>query len=190
MPRRKLTFRSGCYYHLYNRGHNRQNIFFDRQNYLYFLRQLRCHLVEQNIDIVAYCLMPNHYHLLVYLHSDDLSARMQSFALSYTKAINQRYQRCGSLFQGRFQAIWVDTEDYLLHLSRYIHLNPVKAGLVERPEDWEFSSYQDYVELRQGQLLSMAEFWKNLGSGTAYRLLVESEEWQSPAGLKCLLLDE
>jgi REP element-mobilizing transposase RayT len=190
MPRRKLEFRSGCYYHLYNRGHNRQKIFFDRRNYLFFLRQLRDYLAEQTVDIVAYCLMPNHYHLLVYLRSDNLSDRMQAFILSYTKAINQRYGRCGSLFQGRFQAIWVDTEEYLLHLSRYIHLNPVKAGLVERPEDWEFSSYRDYLELRQGQLLSISKFRKELGSGADYRLFVESEKWQPTHGLKRLLLDE
>jgi putative transposase len=190
MPRRKLEFRSGCYYHLYNRGHNRQNIFFDRQNYLYFLHQLGFHLVKQSVDIVAYCLMPNHYHLLVYLRSDDLSNRMQAFVLSYTKAMNQRYGRCGSLFQGRFQAILVDTEEYLLSLSRYIHLNPVKAGLVERPEDWEFSSYQDYMGLRQERLSLMAELHEQWASGMDYRLFMESEGWHSSESLKDLLLDE
>jgi REP element-mobilizing transposase RayT len=190
MPRRKLEFCLGHYYHLYNRGHNRQDIFFDRQNYLYFMRQLRYHLVEQMVDVVAYCLMPNHYHLLVHLRSDHLSERMQSFVLSYTKAINQRYGRCGSLFQGRFQAIWVDTEEYLLHLSHYIHLNPVKAGLVERPEDWEFSSYQDYMELRQEPLVSIAPIRKQVESGMSYRSFMEAEGWESPDGLRRLLLDE
>lgn len=189
MPRRKLEFRAGCYYHLYNRGHNRSNIFFDRQNYLYFLRQLHRYLVQQDVDIVAYCLMPNHYHLLVYLQTDDLSNRMQACMLSYTKAINQRYQRCGSLFQGRFQAIWVNTDQYLLHLTRYIHLNPVKAGFVTRPEDWEFSSYQDYLELRQGQLLAMPQFHSELGSTSDYRKFVESEIAQPSAGLQAFLLD-
>lgn len=190
MPRRKLKFCPGCYYHLYNRGNNRQNIFFERQNYLYFLRQLRHHLVDQSIDIVAYCLMPNHYHLLVYLRSDSLSERMQSFVLSYTKAINQRYGRCGSLFQGRFQSIWVDSEEYLLHLSRYIHLNPVKAGLVKHPQDWEFSSYQDYVALRQELLLPISDMREQFGDGVSYRSFVEAEEGQSSAGLRRLLLDE
>jgi len=73
-------------------------------------------------------------------------------SVSYTKAINKRYQRRGVLFQGPFQAVHVDRNEYLLHLSRYIHLNPVTAGLVERPENWEFSSYREYLGLRDGTL--------------------------------------
>lgn len=84
--------------------------------------------------------MPNHYHFLVRLQKDDLSFNMQRFTLSYAKAMNRRYELCGSFFQGRFQAILVEQADYLLTLTRYIHLNPVKAGFVDRPEDWEFSS--------------------------------------------------
>ncbi|MEO1352878.1 MAG: transposase, partial [Cyanobacteria bacterium J06635_15] len=67
MPRRKIAFAPGHYYHLYNRGNNHQNIFFERDNYLFFLRQLRRYLVEDTLHVIAYCLMPNHYHLLVYL---------------------------------------------------------------------------------------------------------------------------
>ncbi|MFQ6057361.1 MAG: transposase [Anaerolineae bacterium] len=77
---------------------------------------------------------------------------MMRLSVSYTKAINKRYQRVGALFQGPFQAVHVDRNEYLLHLSRYIHLNPVTAELVERPEDWEFSSYREYVGLRNGTL--------------------------------------
>ena len=152
MPRRQVIFQAGNYYHVYNRGNNRQLIFFERDNYIYFLRQLRNHLITNGVDIVAYCLMPNHYHLLVYLQTDNFSNLMQAFSLSYTKAMNKRYQRVGSLFQGRFQAIHVDQEEYLLHLTRYIHLNPVHAKFVEKAEDWEFSSYQDYIDLRRGNL--------------------------------------
>jgi len=88
------------------------------------------------LDVVAYCLMPTHYHLLVLLKEAELSHRMQLFSISYTKAMNARYDRVGALFQGAFQAKHVNRNDYLVHLSRYIHLNPVLAGLVERPEDW------------------------------------------------------
>jgi REP element-mobilizing transposase RayT len=151
MPYRKFEFRAGEYYHLYNRGNNYQPIFFERENYLYFLRQLRKYLLD-TLVVIAYCLMPNHYHLLVYLKTDNLSSMMQPFALSYTKAINKRYERVGSLFQGRFQAVHVDRNEYLLHLSRYIHLNPVFAGLVKNPEDWEFSSYREYISPRDGTL--------------------------------------
>ena len=83
--------------------------------------------------------MPTHYHLLVYLKIDSLSKQiMQPFGLSYTKAINRQQRRVGSLFQGPFQAVWVDRDEYLLHLSRYIHVNPVTAGMVAWPEDLLF----------------------------------------------------
>lgn len=152
MPRRQVKFAIGNYYHVYNRGNNRQQIFFEEANYIYFLKQLRHHLTEKGVNIVAYCLMPNHYHLLIYLQTDQLSRLMQSFNVSYTKAINKRYERTGSLFQGQFQAIHVNTTEYLLLLTRYIHLNPVEAGFVEKAEDWDFSSYQEYINLRNGTL--------------------------------------
>jgi putative transposase len=152
MPYRRVGFLADEYYHIYNRGTNFQPIFFERDNYLFFLRQLRQYLVPKAVEITAYCLMPTHYHILGRLVTDDLSAHMQPFALSYTKAINRRFGRVGSLFQGRYKAIHVDRDAYLLHLSRYIHLNPVRAGLVQRPEDWEFSSYREFIGLRMGTL--------------------------------------
>jgi putative transposase len=173
MPRRAVPFCAGEHYHLYNRGNNRGAIFFERENYLFFLRQVRTYLLP-GLDVVAYCLMPTHYHLLVELKDDDLSHRMQLFAISYTKAINQRHGRVGSLFQGAFQAKLVDGDDYLVHLSRYLHLNPVLAGLCGVPEGWAFSSYQDYIGLRQGTLpvpdLVLAQF----PSREAYRAFVEA----------------
>ena len=171
MPRREVIFQAGNYYHVYNRGNNRQLIFFEQDNYTYFLRQLRTHLMHRGVDIIAYCLMPNHYHLLVYLKNEYFSKLMQAFTLSYAKAINQRYKRVGSLFQGLFQAIHVDREEYLLNLTRYIHLNPVEANLVEKAEDWEFSSYQEYVDLRRGSLPKLDRV--ELFSADAYRDFLE-----------------
>ncbi len=173
MPRRKVILKPGNYYHVYNRGNNRQLIFLERENYLYFLRQLQARLVDQGVDVIAYCLMPNHYHLLVFLQTEDFSKLMQGFSLAYTKAINKRYQRDGSLFQGRFNGIRVDSDEYLLTLTRYIHLNPVRANLVENAEDWEFSSYQEYIKLRQGNLLKLDEMRSLFGSTEGYRSFVE-----------------
>ncbi|MEO0533955.1 MAG: transposase [Cyanobacteria bacterium P01_A01_bin.123] len=190
MPRRKTTFEPGRYYHLYNRGNNRQNIFFERDNYLFFLRQLRCYLVEDTLHVIAYCLMPNHYHLLVYLRKENLSARMGLLSLSYTKAMNQRHERCGALFQGPFQAIQVDQKAYLLNLSRYIHLNPVKAELVERAEDWEFSSYPDYVELRRGTLPRFAEVRRHVGTAQDYEAFVGASDYRQQTAMQHLMFDE
>jgi putative transposase len=152
MPSRQIPLQVGNFYHIYNRGNNRQVIFLERENYIYFLRLIKRHLIANAVDIVAYCLMPNHYHFLVYLRDETLSDAMKSLSLSYTKAINKRFNRSGVLFQGRFQSVRVQETDYLLTLVRYIHLNPVKAGLVQQPEEWEFSSYLEYADLRPGTL--------------------------------------
>ena len=179
MPQRFIPLVAGEYYHLYNRGNNRQNIFFERENYLFFLRRVRKYLVDQTSEevwttIVAYCLMPNHFHLLVCPQDNELSRRMQRFSISYTKTMNERYDRVGALFQGRFQAVHIDRNEYLLHLSRYFHLNPVMAGSVKQPEDWEFSSYRDYIGLRQGTLPTPGIVLSQFPERSAYQEFVES----------------
>jgi len=189
MPYRDVEFRAGEHYHLYNRGHNFQPIFFERENYLFFLRQLRKYLTAETMDIIAYCLIPNHYHLLAYLKTDDLSRQMQPFALSYTHAINKRYTRAGALFQGRFKAIHVDQDRYLLHLSRYIHLNPVAAGLVRWPEGWEFSSYPEFIGLRNGILPKPDIVLSQFLSPDAYRQFVEAYVESDKKIIEHLMLD-
>jgi putative transposase len=186
MPRRTIPLVAGNTYHVYNRGNNRQKIFVERDNYLFFLRRVRQYLrgepetsevlktLDVWVDIVAYCLMPNHFHLLVCPQDGELSRRMQRLGISYTKAMNKRYNRSGALFEGQFQAVHVDRDEYLVHLSRYIHLNPVEAGLCGRPEDWEFSSYRDYAGLRQGTLPRSDMVLEQFSSRDDYRAFVES----------------
>ena len=200
MPERTVPLCAGETYHIYNRGHNRERIFFERENYLFFLRRMRAHLVPV-LDIVSYCLMPTHYHLMAQVKtqtsevSEDLgglavSTAMMRFSVSYTKAINKRYSRVGALFQGAFQAKHVDGDEYLVHLSRYIHLNPVMTSLVERPEEWEFSSYPEYIGLRNGALPRPEIILSQFPSPEAYREFVES---YTPGEVKCiagLLFDE
>jgi putative transposase len=152
MPRRQVPLIAGQYYHVYNRGNNRGDIFFDRNNYFYLLQRFRECVANESAQVIAYVLMPNHYHFLLKALNDSLSGAMQKFSISYTKSINERFNRVGSLFQGAFEAKHVDNENYLRHLSRYIHLNPVRARICERPEQWEFSSYLEYVGRRNGTL--------------------------------------
>ena len=141
------------YYHFFNRGVNYEDIFFNQGNWNFFLQRLSKYFKTEYVDIVAYCLMPNHYHLLVYTKIDEVShSVMQPFCTSYTKAINKQQGRVGSLFQGPFQAKNITDDQYLLQLSRYIHLNPVHARFVTTPEDWEFSSYLDYVGFRSSTI--------------------------------------
>jgi putative transposase len=188
MPYRETPFRAGEYYHLYNRGCNFQPIFLEQDNYRHFFWLIRQHLLS-DVALVAYCFMPNHYHLLVQLLSVDLSQRMQAFGVAYTKAINKRHGRVGPLFQGRFRAIHVDRDEYLLQLSRYIHLNPVAARLVERPEAWQFSSCQEYFSLRANTLLCSEIVLAQFGSHADYQRFVEADA-RDDGGIRHLLLDD
>ena len=175
MPRREYPFLPDQYYHFYNRGNNRQTVFFQRENYFYFLRGLKKY-VRGKVDILAYCLMPTHYHMLGQVRpgvqTDEVSRMMMRLGVSYTKAINQRFDRTGSLFQGQFQGKPVQTYEHLLNLCLYIHTNPVKDGLVGQPEDWEFSNYLEWINLRKGTLVDRDFIEANFGSTEEYRKLV------------------
>jgi putative transposase len=206
MPRREIAFQPGEYYHLYNRGVNRERIFFEPEHYLFFLRRLREHLVPV-LEVVAYCLMPTHYHLLVQVKqtpqtsevsktsevsdaSARISAAMMRLAVSYTKAVNKRYGRVGPLFQGAFQARHVERDEYLVHLSRYIHLNPCAAGYVGHAEEWVYSSYPDYLGLRQGTLPAPSAVLGQFSSPNAYWQFVEGPASEAEERIARLLIDE
>jgi putative transposase len=197
MPRRYLTFQPNCYYHLYNRGNNCNLIFFEPENYLHFLRLVRRYLIEQTLDVLAYCLMPNHYHLLVRCKTNEVSEAMMRLSVAYTKAVNRCYNRVGALFQGQFQAIVVDSDEYLYHLTRYIHLNPVKARIVAHPKDWEFSSYLEYAGLRAGTLPKLDVLQQQFASEAEYQMFLKPDDDHLSAitkdfttNLKVLMLDE
>ncbi len=150
---RKQAFESGCFYHIYNRGVMRHRIFYTDANWLFFLQRVRKYCRPDLSDVVAYCLMPNHYHLILLSHTSALGTEvMQPLVVSYTKAINREQNRVGPLFQGPFAAKRVVEDNQLLQLTAYVHLNPVWAGLVREPEDWMYSSYRDYAGLRVGTL--------------------------------------
>jgi putative transposase len=167
----------GNYYHFYNRGVNRQPIFFHKENWGFFIKKLRHYFKPAQIIILAYCLMPNHYHLLVYLLAENIgNTVMQPFGTSYVKAINRQQKRVGPLYQGPFKAKHVDNEAYLAHLTRYIHLNPVRAGLVDHPADWPYSSYTDYIGLRRGTLPQTELILSQFDSQADYQTFVEGDD--------------
>ena len=185
----KITYIPGHYYHIYNRGVNRQPIFFTNRNWGFFIQRLREYFTEETAIIIAYCLMPNHYHLLIQVICDDFGKTvMQPFSTSYTKAINEEQTRVGSLFQGRYKGRHVDKDGYLLHLSRYIHRNPVTAKLVPHPADWHYSSYRDYVGMRQGTLPQPDVVLSQFASVADYAAYVE--EGDDDPEIKHLLFDE
>ncbi len=103
---------------------------------------------EKNVEIIAWCLMPTHYHLILkQLKDNGIVDFATSIQKGYTEFFNLKHNRKGPLWEGRFKSILVDKDEYLIHLTRYIHLNPVTAGLVDDPKDWQFSSYREYLNL-------------------------------------------
>jgi putative transposase len=189
-----MDFKTGHFYHIYNRGNNSQKVFFTRENYLFFLRKMKKHISPFG-SIISWCLMPNHFHLVVYVIHDEIEIENndliykdskklkiqtlnQSLGVllsSYTRAIQKQERITGSLFQKRTKAKLIFDEvkiepsywntafgtqiniseknSYLETLVEYIHQNPVYSGLVKIACEWEYSSYRDFVGLRDGKLL-------------------------------------
>ena len=194
-------FHSNQVFHIFNQGNNRQQIFFEDENYLYFLRKTRKFLLPY-VDIICYCLMPNHFHFLIVpndnaskpgkaikpsvnegsaIHQEKLSQSIGTLLSSYTKAINNKYNRSGSLFriktkvkdgwigevisvEGKNKELFFRPEnDYAIQCFHYIHENPVKANLVANSTDWKYSSARDYAGLRDGTLCNKALAYEILG---------------------------
>jgi putative transposase len=142
------------FYHLYNRSNNKELIFKEKENYLYFLNKYRRYL-QKDINTIAYCLMPTHFHFLIFIKSEQIKEIRHSIGLwlsSYTKAINKKYQRHGNLFQQHTRTILIDDQRYLLTLIAYIHQNPLRSKLVSELSQWPYSSYLDLCGKRKGTL--------------------------------------
>jgi REP element-mobilizing transposase RayT len=168
---------SGQIYHLFNRGVNRQPIFFNKGNYTFFIGRMRRYFRPTLVEVLAYCLMPTHYHILILPRTDDFGkAVMQPFATSYVKAVNKQQGRVGTLFQGAFKSRLVQRDGDLLHLSRYIHLNPVSAGLVSSPADWRHSSYLDHVGTRHSTFLFKGKLLSYFDSAADFQAFVEDPD--------------
>jgi len=174
---RKIQFQNDYYYHIYNRGVDQRNIFLDQKDYIRFLTSMRefnrvepigsLHelrnsvpkLAKANlgteflIKIIVYCLNQNHYHFLIQQKKDKgVEKFMHKLGVGYTNYFNKKYNRSGALFQGKFKAISVKKDGYLLKLSCYINCNAQIHKIIKRAEDWTWSSYKDYLNLRNGTL--------------------------------------
>lgn len=151
-----------CYYHIYNRAVGSEKLFLSDKDYFYFLEKLKRYLIPI-LDIYAYCLIPNHFHLLVktkdYLdiknqtkEAEENSSKIilgkpfKNFFNSYSKSFNKAHQRMGRLFIQPYKRIKVENENYLKSLIVYVHRNPVHHGLVKNFHEWKYSSYNDFTE--------------------------------------------
>jgi len=138
----------GAWYHVMNRGASRQRIFIDENDRKDFLNLLGETSDMFTIQIHAYGLLDNHYHLLIHTPQGNISRSMRHLNGIYTQSFNRKHGSDGSIFRGRFKAILIDADSYLLEVVRYIHLNPVRANIVETPEQYLWSTHNAYLEER------------------------------------------
>lgn len=157
MPRRARSQSASGVYHVMLRGINRQTIFEEKEDYERFLQVLRDCKAASHFTLYAYCLMSNHIHLLLRTspESEGLEQIFKRIGVRYVAWYNRKYGRSGHLFQDRFKSEAVNNDSHLMTVLRYIHLNPVKAGLCQKPEKYRWSSYPDY--LSGGSIIDVAE---------------------------------
>jgi putative transposase len=173
MPKR-LPFVQGGTYHIYNRGAGRQAIFLGERNYAYLLRLLKKVTSECDVTVVAYCLLPNHYHWLLRQDGEVPAGRVPARVFgSYTQAFNRAYERSGTLFEGPYKAVAVEADSYLVTLCGYIHLNAVHHGLVDRPGAWPYSNYLEWIDKRLGTLVDRQLVRDYFATPQAYEAFVE-----------------
>lgn len=154
-----MQFHPERFYHIYNRGNNRQRIFFTKANYIFFIKKLERHIVP-HATILAYCLMPNHFHLLVYIKETSVNHQASQHPLikgiakllsSYAQAINKQQKMSGALFQPKTKAIDLTAQDdnkadRITTCFHYIHQNPLRGQLTDSLRAWPYSSYNDYIQ--------------------------------------------
>ncbi len=214
MPRKNVVkeYKAKSFYHVYNRGVAKQKIYRDKKDYKKFLGLLKFYLTPINlqgpslqvrvapskvlknhaedVSLHCYCLMPNHFHLLLYQEKiDSMNYFMRSLATKYVMYFNQKYKRTGPLFESNYKAVRVETDDQLIYLSKYIHLNPIEikpAGL--DPAGWKYSSYGNYLRKFNQKWIKtdkILEFFKE----KSYLDFVEKDEDKGMLLLEKLALD-
>jgi putative transposase len=198
MPNKQVVFANGEFYHVFNRGVEKRTTFLDQRDYHHFLETLEYYqikkpatrfsfrkrplLIKNNVDntplveIICYCLMPNHFHILIrQLAENGISTFMSKISNSYTKYFNTRYTRVGPLFQGNFKAVRIESDSQLTHVSRYIHLNPLIDYIVKDLNDYRYSSYTEFLGLKEG-FCKKEEILIYFGSPGEYKKFVLDQE--------------
>lgn len=177
MPRPLRIQFENAWYHVMNRGSGHQNIYKSSDHRIHFLDLLERAYSLFTLETHAYCLMDNHYHLLVKTPHSNLAEAMRFINSNYTQYFNRCEKSDGSLFRGRYKAIIIDYDAYLLQISRYIHLNPVTAKIIKSPVEYKWSSYQYYLDLKTKpdwlQTDEILQMFKTNKSPNVYKSFVE-----------------
>lgn len=214
MPYRTVPLVNNELYHVFNRGVARLPIFEDTRDYhrfldtLYYyqfqgpkpqfsqLKRFKNLNFEKNkkiVEIICYCLMPNHYHLLIrQLIENGISEFINKLSNSYTKHFNIRHDRVGPLLQGQFKAVRIESDEQLMHISRYIHLNPVVSFLVRDLKKYTWSSYLSYIGLSKDKICSMESISSMFKSPQIYeQFTIDQVDYgKNLEAIKHLLIDE
>lgn len=172
MARKPRLFAPGVLYHVIVRGNQRQKTFLAPADYQTYLEKLTQYRRRHEVTIHAYCLMPNHVHLLLESGKTPLGKFMQGLQQSYTQYYNRRYKKVGHLFQGRYKAILCQKDAYLLELIRYIHLNPVRSKLAKRPQEYRYTSDPAYRMGKATAILDPRAVLKLLGGAGGYKRFI------------------
>lgn len=203
-----MHFTPGSVYHIYNRGNNRQKIFFTQRNYVFFLQKIKTQL-SLACEILCWCLMPNHFHLMIYATEKTFAERksfggkpMQELAFqmgkllsSYSQAINKQNNTIGSLFQQKTKAKCIaspehqsvmEDKKHIVTCMKYIHQNPQKAGLVYRMEDWDFSSFRNNMGM-ESLLPCNRKLLEELTGFSEKDFYIESKDWINEEDLEKIL---
>jgi putative transposase len=229
MPRKhssKIYIENG-YYHIYNRGVEKRDIFLDDQDYQVFLHLLKYYLSRINnkipypsfnipsyklvrprplnnladkVDLLAFCLMPNHFHLIIkQLDKEGMKKLMLKLCTTYSMYFNKRNNRVGHLFQSIYKAVLIDNDSYLLHLSRYIHLNPIDTALTGvTPVNYPYSSYQYYLGIKKADWVKpqfILQYFKSskmlpaLNKYPSYRKFVEGNSQDPQDSIRSLIIE-
>lgn len=176
MPRRRIKAAPGEMYHIVNRGVLKSTLFYNEQHYWMFVELMHRYAEKYHIVIVAVCLMSNHFHILVRVEEDgDLPSFISSICSSYSRRLNRYLRRSGTIFQGRYYIGHVCSDSYLKAALRYIHLNPVKAGLVHHPAQYAYSDYRECVGNRSFIQSDHAFVRSVFGSAAAYKEFVTDD---------------
>ena len=175
MPRSLRLQFEGAFYHVISRGVDKSLIFHDQNDYKKFISFLRIFCIEFDAVIHSYCLMSNHIHLLVETKKANISHFMRRLLGDYAMYFNHKYLRVGHLFQSRYKSYLIDNDIYLLEVSRYIHLNPCRAGIVIRPELYRWSSMNDFLTDNSSDFLDKKLILSNFKTKNSYHNFVRGQ---------------
>ena len=179
MAHHEIAFAANHFYHVYNRAISDGLVFYKAENYVHCLNLTKRYMQRYGVNILAYCLIPNHFHFLLQQEKEIPVSKFISVLFNaYVQAVNRQLDRKGTLFQGRSKYKLIDKDEYLVHLCRYIHLNPVKAKLTKRPEDWQYSNYLEWIGLRGGEIVDEGFIAEHFSSSQEYQRFVEDYQFE------------